>query len=77
MNIISFTVAQIAKRHNFSRQTIYVELNAGRLRSYKVGKSRRITEQAEAEWIAEQEAASLIWPTAQALYTAAKESKCE
>ena len=56
MQSISLTVEQVAKRNHLSRQSIYNEINAGRLRSFKVGKSRRITERAESEWICEREA---------------------
>ncbi len=56
MHNISLTVEQVAKRNQLCRQSIYNEINAGRLRSFKVGKSRRITEQAEQEWIREREA---------------------
>ena len=56
MQSISLTVEQVAKRNHLSRQSIYNEINAGRLRSFKVGKSRRITERAESEWIHEREA---------------------
>lgn len=60
MQSISLTVEQVAKRNQLSRQSIYNELNAGRLRSFKVGKSRRITELAEQEWILEREAEANI-----------------
>ena len=54
-NTTSLTVDQVAKRNQISRQSIYKEINAGRLRSFKVGKSRRITEEAEQEWIRQRE----------------------
>ena len=51
----SYSVDELAERNNLCRQSIYKEINAGRLRSFKVGKSRRITEEAEREWIRQRE----------------------
>ena len=56
----SSTVDEVAERHSVSRQTIYKEMSAGRLRTYKLGKSRRITAEAEAEWIRQREADSQV-----------------
>ena len=56
----SLTVNQVVERNQLSRQTIYNEINAGRLRTFKVGKSRRITEQAEQDWIHEREAEASV-----------------
>jgi len=52
----SSTVKEFAERHKVSRQSVYNEINAGRLRSFKVGKSRRIAFQAEIDWISQREA---------------------
>ena len=52
----SFTVDEIGARNGLSRVTVYNEINAARLRSFKVGKCRRITEEAEQDWIQAREA---------------------
>lgn len=48
----AFDVADLCARHNLSRQTIYREIAAGRLRTFKVGRRRKVTPAAEREWIA-------------------------
>lgn len=47
----SFDLAELCARHNLSRQTIYREISSGRLRTFKVGRRRKATREAEAEWI--------------------------
>lgn len=51
----SFSPAEFGKRHNLSRSTVFKELSSGNLRSYKVGNCRRITEEAERDWIMSRE----------------------
>jgi hypothetical protein len=43
-------------RQSLCRQTGYNEINAGRLQTYKVGRCRRISPEAEADWVAAREA---------------------
>ena len=52
----SKTVKQFCRDHNFTPPTFYAEVAAGRLRTFKVGRSRKISEVAEAEWIERAEA---------------------
>ncbi len=52
----SFTVREIAERNGISHVTVYREINAARLRSFKIGKCRRITEEAEQDWVQAREA---------------------
>ena len=61
MNKKSYSVNEVAQRNGLCRQSIYNEINAGRLRSFKVGKSRRISSEAEEKWIhqSEEEAGAL------------------
>ena len=47
----SFTIAEIAERNTIARSTVYNEIAAGRLRSYKIGRVRRVSAEAESEWI--------------------------
>lgn len=47
----SSSVAEVCQRHNLSPTTIYREIREGRLRSFTVGASRRISIEAEREWI--------------------------
>lgn len=46
----------------FSHMTLYNEINAGRLRSLKVGRRRMLTPAAIHDWIAERENAASIRP---------------
>ncbi|MGE3296732.1 MAG: helix-turn-helix domain-containing protein [Porticoccaceae bacterium] len=45
-----------------SHVTLYSEINAGRLRSLKVGRRRMLTPAAIQEWIAERENAAMVHP---------------
>ena len=57
MQPISHSIPGAQKRLQFgSRQTIYNEINAGRLRSYKVGRRRFISEEACVDYIRAREA---------------------
>lgn len=47
------TIREFCERNRVSKNTAYREIAANRLRSLKVGKSRRIPVEAEREWIAE------------------------
>ena len=49
------TINGFCRRHKLCRQTAYNEINAGRLRTYKIGKSRRITEDADRDWLKDRE----------------------
>jgi len=48
----AYTVEQVAKMLNIGRDKVYLLLRTGQLRSIKIGKSRRITDQQLAEFIA-------------------------
>ena len=48
----AYTVEQVAKMLNISRDKVYYLLRTRQLRSIKIGKSRRITEQHVAAFIA-------------------------
>ena len=37
--------------HHISPHTGYAEIHAGRLRTFMVGRTRRVSDQAEADWI--------------------------
>ncbi len=53
---LAYSVTKTAKLLGMSRQTIYVEINAGRLKSFLHGKRRRsITAMAINEWLYERE----------------------
>jgi excisionase family DNA binding protein len=47
----AFTVEQVAKMLHVGRDKVYYLLRTGQLRSIKIGKLRRITEQHLAEFI--------------------------
>ncbi len=48
----AYTVEQVAKMLHISRDKVYYLLRTGQLRSIKIGKLRRITDQQLAELIA-------------------------
>lgn len=48
----AYTVEQVAKMLNISRDKVYYLLRTRQLRSIKIGKSRRITDQHLADFIA-------------------------
>ena len=48
----AYTVEQVAKMLHIGRDKVYELLRTGQLRSIKIGKLRRITEQHLAEFIA-------------------------
>jgi len=51
------TINGFCQRHHVCRQTVYNEISAGRLRTYKVGiRGVRISPQAEADWVKSREA---------------------
>jgi excisionase family DNA binding protein len=52
----AYTVEQVAKMLHIGRDKVYILLRTGQLRSIKIGKSRRITKEQLAEFIATLEA---------------------
>lgn len=53
-----YTVEQIAEMLHIGRDKVYVLLRTGQLRSIKIGRSRRITDQHLAEFVSSLEEAS-------------------
>jgi excisionase family DNA binding protein len=51
-------IADAAKRLGISRATAYLEINAGRLRTYTTGKRRMVSREAQHEYIRAREAAA-------------------
>ncbi len=54
----AYTVEQVAEMLNIGRDKVYYLLRTRQLRSIKIGKSRRITEEQLAEFIASREDAA-------------------
>jgi excisionase family DNA binding protein len=54
----AYTVEQVAKMLNISRDKVYYLLRTRQLRSIKIGKSRRITDRHLADFIASREDAA-------------------
>ena len=54
----AYTVEQVAKMLNVGRDKVYYLLRTRQLRSLKIGKSRRITEEQLAEFITAREDAA-------------------
>ena len=48
---ITYSIKQTMEALNLSRATIYVEINEGRLRTYKVGRRRMVSHDALASWV--------------------------
>ncbi len=57
-----FTVNQVREDRNVGRTQIYSEINAGRLKVIKIGRSTRITAEAIADWqkLLERESADAV-----------------
>jgi len=47
----AFTIPQFCERWNVGKGSVYSEIRAGRLRLTKLGKSSRITDKAEEDWL--------------------------
>ena len=45
------TVKQFCARYSIGRSKTYVEINSGRLKIQKIGRSTRISETAATEWL--------------------------
>ena len=46
------SVPEVMESTGLSRQTVYNEINAGRLRTFKVGRRRLVSPAALADWVA-------------------------
>jgi excisionase family DNA binding protein len=57
-HVHGYTVEQIAEMLHIGRDKVYVLLRTGQLRSIKIGRSRRITDQHLAEFVSSLEEAS-------------------
>jgi excisionase family DNA binding protein len=53
---LSYSITQAMEALGLSRQTLYNEINAGRLRTYSVGSRRFISHEAITTWIRNREA---------------------
>ena len=56
MDFTPHSIEGVRERLQINRNLIYKEINAGRLRSYKVGRRRFITEEACVEYVRAREA---------------------
>lgn len=56
---VALSVEDTMRAAGLSRQTIYDEINAGRLRSFKVGHRRLISPAALAQWVSDAEARTM------------------
>jgi len=56
--VAGFSVDEVIQCTGLSRQTIYNELNAGRLRSFKVGRRRLVSPAALDSWVKKLEGAA-------------------
>ena len=57
-HVRGYTVEQVAEMLQIGRDKVYVLLRTGQLRSIKIGRSRRITDQHLAEFVSSLEQAS-------------------
>lgn len=58
--MLSKTVKQFCSDHGITKPTFYKEVNAGRIRIFKVGSLTRISDVAEADYIAESEQRAVV-----------------
>jgi len=56
MTILNNPIKRVAKRLNVSVQTVYNEINAGRLITFRIGKRRFVSEDALHKYIRDREA---------------------
>lgn len=55
---VAYSITEAERALGLSHQSVYNELNAGRLRSFKIGRRRFITEEALRDYVSEREAES-------------------
>ncbi len=48
---LTYSINETIEALGLSRQTVYNEINAGRLRSFRVGKRRLVSNDALQEWV--------------------------
>ena len=53
---LALPIAKAMEATGLGRNSIYEEINAGRLRSFRVGRRRLVSEKAILDWIADREA---------------------
>lgn len=56
---LALPIAKAMQATGLGRNSIYDEINSGRLRSFRVGRRRLVSEEAIREWIRDREAESL------------------
>jgi len=67
----SFTVAEIARRHQISQGTIRRQIRDGLLEAIKIGRCTRVTARAEAVWLEN------CLPASQAAQPESSEDRCD
>jgi excisionase family DNA binding protein len=55
---ITFSIEQTMEALNLSRNTVYLEIAAGRLRTYKVGRRRMVSRDALTQFVRDRESES-------------------
>jgi excisionase family DNA binding protein len=56
----AYSIPDVMEALNISRQTVYDEINAGRLRSFKIASRRLVSAHALSEYVHDREAESLV-----------------
>jgi len=55
LNIFSYSINQLMEVLHVSRQTVYDEINSGRLKTFKIGRRRFVSDDALREYIKDRE----------------------
>jgi len=55
LNIFSYSIIQLMEVLHVSRQTIYDEINSGRLKTFKIGRRRFVSDDALRKYIKDRE----------------------
>ena len=59
LNIFSYSINQLMEVLHVSRQTVYDEINSGRLKTFKIGRRRFVSDDALREYIKDREEETL------------------
>lgn len=51
LEVSGLSISEVAESAGLSRQTVYNEINAGRLKTFKVGRRRLVSPAALREWV--------------------------
>jgi len=59
LNIFSYSINQLMEVLHVSRQTVYDEINSGRLKTFRIGRRRFVSDDALRKYIKDRERAAV------------------